>query len=258
METQGRLKKEGGKIGSLTARSRSRLASAITFLLPLSLLLIGSGCGGPRDPEALHLGLTYIKGKEYEKAIESLKKVGEEHPNTVYEARALLAQAYAYRAGLQDLARAETSYRDYLAKFPQAPTPNKIEVLQSASSCAYWQNRFDQVEKDMALLIQWSGKASSAILFRQAMLQIHTKRWPEAEATLAEFRKSFPTDPLGPSALLLQVLALENMGELEKAKELLNLAQQKVAMGTLSWAVKKEWEWLNPSEDGTPSAGNKP
>ena len=235
---------------------RPLMASALTILFPLSFFVIGFGCGGPRDPESLHLGLTYIKGKEYEKAIESLKKVGEEHPNTVYEARSLLAQGYAYRAGLQDLTRAEAVFRDYLAKFPQAP--NKIEVLQSASSCAYWQNRFEQVEKDLALLVQWSGKASSAMLFRQALLQVHTKRWPEAEATLAQFRKVYPTDPLGPSALLLQVLALENMGELEKANELLNLAQQKVAMGNLSWAVKKEWEWLNPSPDGTPASGKSP
>ena len=211
------------------------------------------------------MGLTLLRGREYEQAVELLKKVGEEHPGSLYEARALLGLGYAFEFGFQDLARAEKAYRLYLDKFPQAP--NRMKVLWEASSCAYWRNRFEQVLSDLDEIQSLEARSlseldsmgdSSVRLFRRGSCFVHLKKWKEAAQTLGRFVRTYPSHELTPSAILLQAQALEQSEGTEEARRLLNQAQKNKLLGKLSWAARREKDRMSlvepiPITDDDPS-----
>lgn len=239
----------------------------------LAALLLTLSCAKPRDPEALRVGLTLLEGREYDQALQLLRKVSEEHPGTRFEARALQALGFVYEFGFQDLAKAEKAYRLFLDKFPQAP--NRSQVLWDASSCAYWRNRYEQVLLDIKEIQKLGGvkvpsliagtrtpKAISKIdieallLFRRGTSLVHLLRWEEASDTFLEFVETYPSHDLAPSAYLLQARAVENKDGVEAARAVLTMAQDKKLLGELTWAARRELSRLSlalQDEDTEPS-----
>ena len=239
----------------------------------LAGLFLTLSCAKPRDPEALRVGLTLLEGREYDQALQLLRKVREEHPGTPFEARALQALGFIYEFGYQDLAKAEKAYRLFLDKFPQAP--NRSQVLWDASSCAYWRNRFEQVLLDIKEIQKLGGvkvpslnagagtpeavkkvNIEALLLFRRGTCLVHLLRWKEASDAFLEFVKIYPSHNLASSAYLLRARAVENKDGIEAALVVLTMAQEKKLLGELTWAARRELSRLSlalQDEDTEPS-----
>jgi len=175
----------------------------------------------PKIPQALYsLSLVLRKQNQLQKAKEYLTRLKEKHPESflVPDAMFLLGEIYEEE---RNFAKAKEEFFEIFVKFPQ----NSISqnALYRAGLCAKKLEDFETERKIFETLIEKYPKSDylEEAYFRICETYFLEKNYEKAVFLAVEFRKKFPSSSFAPFVLEIAKESLIQLGEKEKAEEII-------------------------------------
>jgi len=188
----------------------------------------------PHIPQAFYsLALVLRKQNQLQKAKEYLIALKEKHPESflVPDAMFLLGEIYEEE---RNFAKAKEEFFEIFVKFPQ----NSIseDSLYRAGMCAKKMEDFQTQIKIFETLIKKYPKSDylEEAYFRICEAYFLEKNYEKAVFLAVEFRKNFPTSSFTPFVLEIAKESLTQLGEKEKAEEIIKDLIQNYSTSTPS------------------------